>query len=48
MRGHHKHLNDEDEEEEKEEDDVYMYMVDMSPDKRAEFRAACHVSKASE
>ena len=50
MGGRHRHLinEDEDEDEEKDEDDVYMYPTDMTPDKRAEFRAACHASKVSE
>ena len=47
MGGHHRHLIDEDEEKEKEEEDVYLYKVDMSPDERAEFRAACHASKTN-
>ena len=42
MGGRHKHLIDEDEE------DVCMYPVDMTLDERAEFRVACHASKASE
>ena len=47
MGGRHRHLIDEDEEEE-EDDDVYMYSADMTPDERAEFRATCRASKASE
>ena len=48
MEGRHRHLIDEDEEEEEEEkDDVYMYPIDMTPDERTKFRAACRVSKDS-
>ena len=50
MGGSHIHLVDDDneeEEEEEEEEDVYMYPVDMNPDERADYRAACHASKAS-
>ena len=46
--GHDKHLIDEDEDEEEENEDVYMYPVDMTPDERIEFRAACRTSKATE
>ena len=46
MRGRDKHLIDNDEEE--EEEDVYMYLGDMTPNERAEFRAACRASKSSE
>ena len=42
MGGRHKHFIDEDEE------DVCMYLVDTTLDERAEFRVACHASKASE
>ena len=35
----HKHLVD---------DDVYMYPIDMNPDKRADYLAICRASKASE
>ena len=54
MSGSHRHLvdddddEDEEEEDEEEEDDVYMYLADMNPDERANYRAACHASKASE
>ena len=50
MGGHHRHLIDEDEDDEEEEDDVYIYIysIEMTPDERAEFRAACRASKASE
>ena len=47
MGGRHRHLID-DEDEEEEEEDVHMYPGDMTPDERAEFRAACHASKATE
>ena len=49
--GSHRHLIDDDEkedEEEEEEEDVYMYPIDMNPDKQADYRATCHASKASE
>ena len=46
MGGSHRHLFDDDEEEE-DEDDVYMYLTDMNPDKRADYRAACCAFKAS-
>ena len=46
MGGRDRHLIDEDEEE--EEEDIYMYPGDMTPDERAEFRAACYASKAIE
>ena len=52
--GSHRHLfdddngDDDDEENEEEDDDVYMYPVDMNPDERANYRAACRASKASE
>ena len=39
---------DDEEENEEEDDDVYMYPADMNPDKRADNRAACRASKASE
>ena len=51
MGGRNRHLIDDDEdeeEEEEEEEDVYMYLGDMTPDERSEFRAACCASKASE
>ena len=42
MGGRDRHLIDDDEEEEEEEEkDVYMCPGDMTPDQRAEFRAAC-------
>ena len=52
MGGSHRHLfdngDDDDEENEGEYDDVYMYPTDMNPNKLADYRAACHASKASE
>ena len=49
MGGSHRHLFDHDDEEnEEEDDDVYMYPADMNPDERADYRAACRASKASE
>ena len=54
MGGSHRHIfydsdnDDDDEEEEEEEDDVYMYPVDMNPDERTDYRAACRAPKASE
>ena len=48
MGGCNRHLIDEDGDEEEEEKVVYMYLGDMTPDERAEFRAACHASKAIE
>ena len=53
MGGSHRHLfddgdDDDEENEEEEEDDVYMYPADMNLDKRADYRAACRASKASE
>ena len=45
MGGHDRHLIDDDEDE---EEDVYMYLGDMTPDERAEFRAACRALKVSE
>ena len=47
MGGCDRHLIDNDENEE-EEEDVYIYPGDMTPDERAEFRAVCRASKASE
>ena len=44
MGGSHRHLVDDDDEEE----DVYMYLVDMNLDERADYRATCRASKASE
>ena len=41
-------IDDDDEDEEEEEEDVYMYPGDMTPDERADFRAACRASKATE
>ena len=46
--GHDRHLINDDKDEEEEEEDVYMYPGDMTPDERADFRAACRVSKATE
>ena len=53
MGGSHIHLfdddgDDDDEENEEEDDDVYMYPTDMNPDERADYRATCRASKASE
>ena len=48
MEGRDRHLIDDDEDEEEEDEDVYMYPGDMTPDERAEFRAACRASKATE
>ena len=52
MGGSHRHLfdddNGDDEEKVEEDDDVYMYPADMNPDERANYRAACRASKASE
>ena len=48
MRGRDRHLIDDDEDEKEKEEDVYMYPGDMTLDERAKFRAACHVSEASE
>ena len=50
MGGRDRHLinDDDDEGEEEEEEDVYMYPRDMTPDERADFRAACCASKATE
>ena len=48
MGGHDRHLIDDDEDEEEEEEDVYMYLGDMTPDERAEFRVACRALKVSE
>ena len=48
MGGRDRHLIDDDEDEEEEEKDVYMYLGDMTHDERAEFRAACRASKATE
>ena len=31
-----------------EEEDVYMYPINMTPDERAKYQAACRASKASE
>ena len=44
----HRHLFDGDDEEEEEEEDVYMYPADMNPGERADYRATCRASKASE
>ena len=53
MGGSHRHLFDDgdddgEEEDEEEKDDVYMYLADMNPDERADYRAACCASKSSE
>ena len=48
MGGRDRHLIDDDEDEEEEVEDVYMYLGDMTPDERANFRAACRASKANE
>ena len=48
MGGRDRHLINDDEDEEEEEEDVYMYPGDMNRDERAEFRAACCTSKATE
>ena len=53
MGGSHRHLvddddDDDDDEDEEEEEDVYMYLAGMNPDERADYRAACRASKASE
>ena len=47
MGGKHHSLID-DEEEEEGGEDVYMYLADMHPDERDEYREVIHVSKASE
>ena len=47
MWGCDRYLIDDDGDEE-EEDEIYMYPGDMTPDERAEFRVACHASKAIE
>ena len=43
-----RHLIDDDKDEEDEEEEVYMYPGDITPNERAEFRAACRASKATE
>ena len=43
MGGSHRHLFDDG-----DDDDVYMYSIDMNPDERADYRAVCRASKASE
>ena len=55
MGGSHRHLfyddddgDDDDEENEEDNDDVCTYSADMNPDERADYRAACRASKASE
>ena len=52
MGGSHRHLFDDgddgEEENEEKDDDVYMYLPDMNPDERADYRATCRASKASE
>ena len=47
MGGKHQSLIDDDDEEEGDED-VYMYLVDMHPDERDEYREAVRASKVSE
>ena len=47
MGGKHHTLIDDDEEDEGDED-VYMYLADMNPDERDEYREAVRASKASE
>ena len=47
MGGSHRHLIDDDEDKE-EEDDIYMYLIDMNPDKRASYLAAYRASKDNE
>ena len=51
MGGSHRHLfddgDDDDEENEEEYDDANMYPPDMNLEERADYRAACHASKAS-
>ena len=47
MGGRDRHLIDNDEDEEEEEEDVYMYLSYMTPNERADFRAACRASKAT-
>ena len=50
--GSHRHLfddsDDDDEENEEEDDDVYMYLPNMNPEERADYRGACRASKVSE
>ena len=48
MGGSHRHLVDDEDEHEEEEEDVHMYLDDMNPDKRADYRVACRASKTSE
>ena len=47
MGGKHHSLIDDDDKEEGDED-VYMYLADMHPDERDEYREAVRASKASE
>ena len=47
VRDRHLIDDDEDGDEEEEDEDVYMYLGDMTPDERVEFRAACRASKAT-
>ena len=47
MRGKHHSLIDDDDKEEGDED-VYMYLANMHPDERDEYREAIRASKASE
>ena len=52
MGGSHRHIfddgDDDDEENEEEDDDLYIYLPDMNPDERVDYRATCRASKASE
>ena len=48
MEGKHHYLIDDDEEEEEGDGDVHMYLADMHPDERDEYREAVRASKASE
>ena len=48
MGGRDRHLIDDDEDEEEKEEDVYMYPGDINPDERADYRATCRASKATE
>ena len=47
MGGSHHTIIDDDEEEEGDED-MYMYLADLHPDERDEYREAVRASKASE
>ena len=48
MEGRHHTIIDDEEEKEEGDEDVYMYLVDMQPDKRDEYREVVRASKASE